>query len=54
VGFISFFLKKKDTFFPTMRRICLEVVIDTFKPFEFIAFYSCVDKPTIWGKLSQK
>ena len=36
--------------FPTMHRICLEVVISTFKPVEFIVLHGCFDKPTIWGK----
>jgi hypothetical protein len=28
-------------------RICLEIIIDTFKPVLFIALHGCFDKPTI-------
>jgi hypothetical protein len=36
--------------FPKMHRICLEVIIDTFKPVKFTALYCCFDKPMISGK----
>ena len=38
LGFLLFFFLKEDIF-PTVHRICLEVVIDTFKPVEFIALF---------------
>lgn len=37
-----------------MHRIFLEVIIDTFKPVEFIALHCCFDKPMISGKFVMK
>jgi hypothetical protein len=40
MGFLSFFAEK-------IHRICLEIIIDTFKPIQFIALHGCCEKPTI-------
>jgi hypothetical protein len=40
------FLLKKDIF-PKIHPICLEVIIDIFKPDEFITLNGCSDKLTI-------
>ena len=40
--------------FPKMHRIYIEVIIGTFKPFEFIALYSSFNKSTIRRKFVVK
>jgi len=44
---ISVGFSERRHIFLKMHRICLEVIIDTFKPVKFIALYSCFDKPVI-------
>jgi hypothetical protein len=33
-----------------MHRICVEVIINTFKPLKLVRFYGRFDKPTVFGK----
>jgi hypothetical protein len=47
---ISVVFPERRHIFPKMHRICLEVIIDTFKPVTFTALYCCFDKPMISGK----
>ena len=41
------FLLEKIHIFPKMHGICLEVIIDTFKPDEFHTLHGCSEKLTI-------
>jgi len=45
MGFLSIFLKQ-DTY-QKMHRICLEIIMDTFKLVEFITLYGCFYKPKV-------
>jgi len=47
---ISVISPERRHIFPKMHKICLEVIINTFKPVKFIALYCCSDKPMISGK----
>ena len=47
--FLSFFFLLKEDIFPKMHLFCLEVIIDIFKPDEFITLHGCSDKLTIRG-----